>query len=371
MIRNIIDCLALKSLIALFFLVLIVLMPSCKGQSTKKNQPISPAEYIDELFFIEGQFCQHLRHIFQDSNDNLWFGTNIYGVMMYNGDTLAHFDDHNGFIGGRVTGILEGKEGNIWISKDGGLTMFDYQAYENGNQPFKNFGNESGLKDTELWAQFVDSRGTYWVGTYSGPLIFDGTSFKSFELEYAFPRDTSPLAVKNRITSMAEDQNGRIWFAMDGMGITIYDPIKKPTFSFINSTNGLPDDHVGAVFADSKGNVWIGTNKGLSAYHGMVNGSPKIINYSQDKVIDGDEVGAFFEDKNGDIWFAAENYGVYKYANDKGTFQNFYTDHGLETNGILAIQKDRQDRFWFGGWGGLFRFDDKRFTPVAKDGPWE
>jgi ligand-binding sensor domain-containing protein len=44
----------------------------------------------------------------------------------------------------------------------------------------------------------------------------------------------------------------------------------------------------------------------------------------------------------------------------------------MSSGGILAIMEDREGRFWFGGFGGLFRFDRKtsRFTPVGKQGPW-
>jgi len=45
----------------------------------------------------------HLRKIFQDSKGNLWFGTNVYDLMMYDGDTLRYITKKEGFSGGRVT----------------------------------------------------------------------------------------------------------------------------------------------------------------------------------------------------------------------------------------------------------------------------
>ncbi len=99
----------------------------------------------------------------------------------------------------------------------------------------------------------------------------------------------------------------------------------------------------------------------------MYNGI-KFTNFTKDKSIDGVEVSGFFEDSNGDIWFAAENNGVYRYRGK--SFTNFYKEDGLVTNGILSIYKDKENRFWFGGWGGLFRYVDKSFVSVTKDGPW-
>ena len=70
----------------------------------------------------------------------------------------------------------------------------------------------------------------------------------------------------------------------------------------------------------------------------------------------------------GNIWFAAENQGVYRY--DGTSFINYSAEDGVDTNGILTIMEDKQGRFWFGGWKGLFRFDGERFFPVTKSGPW-
>ena len=77
----------------------------------------------------------------------------------------------------------------------------------------------------------------------------------------------------------------------------------------------------------------------------------------------------FYEDKNGDLWFAMEHQGVYKY--DGNTFTNYDKKDGLQTGGVICIYEDRENRFWLGGWLGLFRFDGEQFFPVTKDGPWD
>ena len=93
----------------------------------------------------------------------------------------------------------------------------------------------------------------------------------------------------------------------------------------------------------------------------------KFHNFTQDGLLDGVEAGAFYEDTDGSIWFAIENHGVYRY--DGQGFQHYHKEAGLEGS-ILSIYRDNQDRFWFGGWGGLYRFDGSTFTSVTKDGPW-
>jgi ligand-binding sensor domain-containing protein len=94
----------------------------------------------------------------------------------------------------------------------------------------------------------------------------------------------------------------------------------------------------------------------------------KFTNFTKKGEISGVEVSAFFEDSNGDIWFGAENKGVYKYDGEDFTH---YDQDSFSNGSILSIYKDKESRFWFGGWGGLFRYDNEKFTSVTKDGPWE
>ena len=93
--------------------------------TVKANQPIiqnAEIPWVDPLFYIDGQLCQHVRRIFQDRSGDLWFGTNVYGLMRYNGDTLEYFSENDGLGGGRITAIVEDKEGNVWFGTYGCLT---------------------------------------------------------------------------------------------------------------------------------------------------------------------------------------------------------------------------------------------------------
>ena len=128
--------------------------------------------------------------------------------------------------------------------------------------------------------------------------------------------------------------------------------------------NGLCDNSIYELMIDSKDNLWIGTFwGGVSKYDGK-----EFINYTKEGVVNGVEVSGFFEDNNGDIWFGVEHNGVYKY--DGNSFRNYYKMEGLNAS-ILSIYRDKENRFWFGGWGGLYRFDGKYFSSVTKAGPWK
>ncbi|MFK7807441.1 MAG: two-component regulator propeller domain-containing protein [Saprospiraceae bacterium] len=366
----------------IFLYLLLFTFGSCNAQeekSTRESITILETEdisnqsddtYIDPIFFIEGQLCQHLRKIFEDQKGNLWFGTNNYGMMKYDGDSLVYLSEVDGEDIGRVTEIFDDKSGNVWFGHYGGIAKFD-------GSNFKNYSEEDGLIYHEVWSVAKDRKGIMWIGTSEGVSRFDGKTFTDFPIPKAVVPDTTSMISYNRVSEIMEDRHGTLWFGTDGFGICKYD---GKEFSQLTTANGLPDNNVGDLMEDSKGNIWIGTMYGglsFIAAEETHKKNPTFINYTKDGIIEGVEVGSFYEDKKGNFWFAAENHGVYRY--DGNTFTNLYKEAGLLTNGILCILEDSKDRFWFGGWGGLFRYGfdpgdsyakEKTFYVVTKEGPF-
>jgi ligand-binding sensor domain-containing protein len=319
------------------------------------QMPSSPnVDPRDPLFFIEGQLCQHLRRIYQDTKGNLWFGTNVYEIMRYDGDSLVYFSKESGVNGGRVTAIVEDSDQNVWFGSYMGLFKYDGQKftqYLEHDIPFVN----------DIWSVLIDRNGQFWLGTNNGVRQFVDGNFIPFPIPKAAVKDTTTVFAEDRVICILEDKHGTLWFGTDGFGICRFD---YKSFSHFTKENGLPDNTVRELLEDKQGNIWIATMfGGVSMYDGNT-----FTNFTETGAIQGEEAGGFFQDKNGDIWFAVENQGVYRY--DGHSFTNYYKDANLPTNGILSIYKDREERFWFGGWGGLFRFDGESFESVRKEGPW-
>lgn len=346
-----------------------LLLLSCKGQegpTQAKDKPTTEdseigtwpnqtREWIDPLFEFDGQLCQHLRQIHQDKNDNLWFGTNNYGIMRYDGEAFSYFTNDQGVQTGRTTEILEDQQGNLWFATYSGLIKYDGEA-------FTTYDKNDGLTDSELWSCILASDGTFWIGTVKGVNRFDGETFTSFPVPKVAVQDTTTVLDYDRINTIEEDKDGNIWIATDGFGIWKYD---GEDLTHLSTDNGLIDNNITGLMLDSKGNMWMGSLfHGVSMYDGET-----FHHFTEQGDIKGVEAGAFYEDAKGNIWFAAEHEGIYRY--DGKNFAHYGKKEGLPTGGVLTMLEDRQGRFWIGGWLGLFRWEGDTFIPVTKDGPWQ
>src|ERR1041385_2209607 len=75
--------------------------------------------------------------IFQDRNNNYWFGSNGHGVYRYvpsasvktGSKTFTHFSTEDGLSGNEVWEIKEDKWGNIFFNSWQGISKFDGQRF--------------------------------------------------------------------------------------------------------------------------------------------------------------------------------------------------------------------------------------------------
>ncbi|MEW6618407.1 MAG: two-component regulator propeller domain-containing protein [bacterium] len=165
----------------------------------------------------------------------------------------------------------------------------------------------------------------------------------------------------NAIFSIIEDRQGNLWFGTNG-GVTMYDGKDWKTWT---TRDGLASDAVRSIIEDRKGNLWFGTwEKGVSRYDGR-----KWKTFTEKDGLAHNWVTSILEDRQGNLWFGTDR-GVTMYDGRKWKpFRKTFTEKdGLASNAVWSIIEDRQGNLWFGTTGGVSMYDGRNWkTWTTKD----
>ena len=175
--------------------------------------------------------------------------------------TARLFTSAEGLANSHIHDIFQDSKGFMWISTENGLSKFD-------GMKFSTFRHER--QDTNSLASNIvrtvleDSKGTFWVGTSAGLQVLDTEycTFTKFNLEdWSIPDSDQHITA---ILEMTIGGSRKILASSSGHGLYVIEAdswrIDHDTQNAINKM--LPSEFISKVFKDSKGRLWITTEKG-------------------------------------------------------------------------------------------------------------
>ncbi|HVE55825.1 MAG TPA: two-component regulator propeller domain-containing protein [Pyrinomonadaceae bacterium] len=289
-----------------------------------------------------------------DTDENLWVGTKGNGVFLFRGaEQIAHYTLENtagGLRSNEVLSIFVDRENVIWFGTTKGISRFD------PNSPLSEqfaVGTDSNFIRTIFQAK----DGKIYAGTQQG--LFVSESVGNWKIVDGFE--------KRRIYSIAENEKGNLLLGTS-RGLFFYPPISnetvKPTTAKTaenasNETEKQPPTGSIRAIQSYQNKIFLGVfGQGLARLENanfipLSNNPPETLNVTS------------LKSAAGRLWLGtAENGAFYfdgnKFASDKNL-------ENLKNKAIWAIEGSVENGLWFGTEKGLFLYKNGELTTISTE----
>ena len=232
-----------------------------------------------------------------DAFNNKWFGT-WSGISKFNGTTWTTYTTANGLVSNTVNSLAFDHIGNLWVGTWQGLSKFDGTTWTN-------YHTSDGLVSDNIRVVKIDSNNNIWIGAWGGISMFDGTTWTSYT------NGNSNLPGDD-IRGISFDTLGNMWSVSYGSCASMFNGSNFIYFS-------TPSNYTHAVTADSLGNIWIGSDAGLTRYDGV-----NQVTYSVSDGLVGVPVSVIAIDSQNNKWIGTWNGASKIYC--EAPVVNFVTD---------------------------------------------
>ncbi len=295
-----------------------------------------------------------------DNNNGIWFLTEL-GIVSYNGQKWTL---HNNISQGKdlkdiaFDASMEGT--GFWIATGSGVTSLKSPVAEGSVSESFTTDNAAILSNSVLKI-IVGKNNIKWVGSAKGIAAYSGTKWLDISYDDLYP---SVIFEEYPITSMATNPGGdSLYVGTKGAGIArvFKNDVDGISGASVYAQWGpiiLPSDNVYSVYIEKKGTRWFGTDLGAESHYGD-NTLENWVVYTKVEGLVNDFVQAIGADHKGNIWFGTQG-GISVF--DGKAFTSYTTDNGLNSNNILCLTTDSNGVVWIGTDNGVNSFSNGTFT---------
>lgn len=288
------------------------------------------------------------------TDDLIWVTTYNAGIMVFNKKDITAaiyrkaVNVKNTINDNHVNAILEDSNGNLWFGTNQGLNLYDIKKKEWKNYISKTSANKVILSIHE------DRKKRIWVGGYASELICIDTQKKSVTPVVI---TKSPNPNKNFVYSIEEDENGDIWLGGIINDLVKYNPEKKVYKRF--SVRNI--NHIKNFRKDS---LAIATGNGLVILD-KKNNKIKTVNLFECKGFKASHAYPFLNSVleypalSGNLWLATEGEGIYILNIYTNELKNISMKEGLSSDIAYGIMPDENGYIWVSTENGLNRINYK------------
>lgn len=220
---------------------------------------------------------------------------------------------------------------------------------------FQFLNTDNGLSDGTVYDVLKDSRGFLWVATSKGLNRFDGFNTKVYR-----PVDGDSSSISgDRITSIAEDKDGKIWVGTTKNGISVLDTRTNLFRRYVNdpdNQSSVSSNTINKVYCDKQNQIWVASTSGLDLYNSKTDKfSRKLTNRN---------ITTLSTDGGDGFWINASN-GIDHYVPDINQLTSIPFDVTDQAIAVSSIITDQKNETLVGVVGhGIYRLNNNSFDPI-------
>lgn len=314
--------------------------------STSKGILILRDEEYKWLTTANGLPYEHIMDTYQDNYGNFWVGTYGGGAAILDSKGLDHFDFSDDVLPLSTSGILDDKQGTIWMGSDNyGMFYYDGNSVHHAEDPRLRDGIMILGMDVNPVTKEV------WAASLYGQIIKIKNRKVTF---YRTPKSGERLPFL--YVAFLPDGTGLLCsqIGVFKMGVNDADPVLMKE---------LPPIYFRSCFIDADGTVWFLADEGdvYTWKNGKVENMTSVIN------IDYSGMDHGLYDAKHDIYWFCSNTGLIAW-NESGRYL-FHSGNGLKSDSPWSITQDSVGRIWVGHEKGVecIDVDNKKITFLGYD----
>ncbi len=316
----------------------------------------------------------------EDRDGNLWIAASS-GLFRAQRDSVVKLDRNSGLSADFASDVFEDRDGNLWVAtragldrlRDGPLRTFAAKEGLVADSGPIVAGDGSAIWTTaegqvdriagnelSTWRIALPSRAqTVTMLTHPGSEFLIGFGRGVVRWRPHGAATTIPALAGLDVRSLLQARDGSIWIGTENRGLLHWNP-SQDAESAASLETVVPGKSIRTLAEDHSGAIWAGSSFGGGLYR--ITGE-QVRNYGRAQGLKSDYIYTVFADEKGDLWIGSGG-GLSWFQN--GTLHTVNSRQGLPSDQIFAIVDDSYNRLWFATFAGIVSLEKKSLTEWAE-----
>ena len=287
--------------------------------------------------------------IYRD-DDGVWAGT-ASGLLCYRDSTMVREIPLNrkGWENSFAISINSDDEGYLMVSYFGHLLQIDKRS---------GAVRELLIDGHPIFSLtfYKDRDGTLWITARDGIYSLRHGQVTSEE-------KLNSVLARQSVHGIRRDRQGKLWVATYENGIYLFDDQKR-LLRHLDKKNGLISNSIQHLHVDPHEGIWLSTPDGMG-YIPDTSRPEQYETFGYQQGLNDSYIRAIQEDTRGNVWVSTNN-GISLLRQSDKTFVNFNKYDGIPTNNFTGGAVEYGGKMYFTSLDGLCYFDPEKLTMNRK-----